>query len=368
MKLVALVPNNTSHASTWWRIQKPFEMLLKRGHTVGYYHEELIEEAPVKDSIVIIHQLIPSNPKEYIARLYERGAISVLYSIDDYTTEGQPLRAYLDACGGMTHAQIDIITDRIPKQLQTMNLCKAVLTSTQDLANLISDQISCNLIVLPNALDVDWYLSVLDNTAPYRGHSSRTFIGWAGGRRPESDLADMAEAWSYIARDYPETWFVVAGFQHDIIDRNIPLERKIRIPWATLTEWPKSMQVDIGCCALARTKFNIGKSPIKYFEYSMSGAAVVASPTIYEKEIVQHVTGYIARNVDEWYEYLSLLIAQKDTRKRLVTNAQSDIIRFRGLKPTIEQWEYYLGLYDNDENSSNGSRSERSDKVLLESG
>ena len=48
------------------------------------------------------------------------------------------------------------------------------------------------MIVVPNAIDVPWFRRVL------RGAQRRTdgmTIGWAGGIRPDRDLAEMAQAW-----------------------------------------------------------------------------------------------------------------------------------------------------------------------------
>jgi glycosyltransferase involved in cell wall biosynthesis len=43
-------------------------------------------------------------------------------------------------------------------------------------------------------------------------------------------------------------------------------------------------------------------------EYAASGAAVVASPTVYGQLIEHGEDGYIARSVGDWVEYLSALI------------------------------------------------------------
>lgn len=341
MKLRAIIPNEPGHASNWWRIIRPFEMLRRRGHDASWYAHDDIVSIDVRDAVVILHRIIPANPEQYIQRLYREGAKSVVYSMDDLTTDAFALREYLVGCGGLTTLAIDRIIDRIPNQLETISRCNGVIVTTWELF----DEANLNVCpyVLYNAIDEEWYIDALSSTPDYIGTSDKCYIGYASGRRPESDLDSMAKAWGRISREYENVRFVVAGWQPDIIDRNIDLDRKIRIPFVPLDQWPKSMQVDIGCCPLADTNFNRGKSPIKWMEYTMAGAAVVASPLVYDKEITSSVTGFIAHNEDEWYQMLGGLI-EGSYRKRIQENAQYVMHNYKSLQATISDWEYVLGM------------------------
>jgi hypothetical protein len=343
MKIRAIIPNQDDHASNWWRILRPFQMLSNvcKVDTDFYTHDQIgSPDLDFKGALVIIHRMIPSEPKKYIKNLYKLGAASVIYSMDDYTCNAEALESYLKASGGLTSLAIQNILERIPRQLETLELCNYVITSTDDLSDLVSECTNTPIRTLENALDERWYLDQLSTTPSYKGNSHTVYIGWAGGRRPEHDLESMARAWKRICDDprYDHVRFVVAGWQPDIIDRHIDLERKVRLPWVNMVGWPKNMQVDIGCCPLEYSLFNRGKSPIKYYEYTLAGAAVVASPLVYSKALLDNVTGYIAKNEEDWYDSLRLLIEDVERRHILQETAQYEIHNYSSLEASILQW------------------------------
>lgn len=345
MKLRAIVPDEDGNASTWWRIERPFALLGKRKHDVEISrNNDIASFSNFRNSICIVHRLIPSEPISYIKQLRRAGAKVVAYSLDDLTIDREALRAYLAASGGLTTFAIDRIISRISVEIETINLCDVLIVSTKDLANLVCDLVQVPVIVLENALDIEYYTDGLDTKPLYIGQENTVYIGYASGRRPESDLEAMAKAWGFIGQEFSNVKYVVAGVQHDIIDKHIDLERKIRLRWQPLDCWGRSMQVDIGCCPLADTKFNEGKSPIKYYEYSMAGAAVVASDVVYMSQIISHVNGYTVQNddVDDWLDCLADLVESKLTRQRMQANAQYDITMYQSLQAKIGVWENEL--------------------------
>jgi glycosyltransferase involved in cell wall biosynthesis len=342
MKLCALIPNEAESPSTWWRVTRPFELLQRRGHTTKII--PLLETIPTEDicdAIVIIHRIVPANPDMYIKDLYNRGAATVLYSIDDYTVNVDVFRQYLSECGGLTQHGLDKIMERVPRQIETMNLCDGVIVTTHNLRELIIDHVEVPVFVLANAIDERWFTDALDSNPPYQHNSDSIYIGYASGRRPERDLLPMARAWEHIGKTYENVRFVVAGWQPDVIDSRIDLDKKVRIPWRPLAEWPKSMQVDIGCCPVAPTLFNDGKSPIKYYEYTLAGAVVVGSP-FYLTDIISGHNGYIAKTTNEWILKLETLINQPGQREALQRNAYYGIHNFLSLDATITDWELVL--------------------------
>lgn len=342
MKIRALVPDDINHASTWWRITRPLELLRQRGHDAIKYKTTEIPDGDFEDSIVIVHRLIPANPVQFIQNLKDKGAKIILYSMDDMTIDPFILGQYLTASGGMTSYAIQRILDRIPQQIETIKLCNAVIASTDDLADKVQEITKRHCIVLENALDLDWYMEALDSESETNNNGNRVYVGYASGRRPELDLVPMVRAWKYLDQTFDNVRFVVAGFPHDIIDQHISLEKKIRIPWKTLDEWPRSMQVDIGCCPLSdEIEFNYYKSPIKYFEYSMAGAAVVASSRtyVYQYKIMPGLNGYLAKDENDWKRILKMLVEDKMQRRVVVDSASYQIENFESLQAIIDLWE-----------------------------
>lgn len=340
MKIRAIIPNTPGHASNWWRIERPLKMLCKYGHDATFHAFDNLTDVDFSDALVIIHRIIPDTPKAYIKNLRKRGAKSIVYSLDDLTFDADVLETYLTECGGLTSFAINRIIDRIPKQIETISLCDAVLVTNVKLGMEVLDKVATqNVIVLGNALDTGWYTDTLSLEPSYIGMDNTVYIGYASGRRPTADLVEMAAAWKIIDKEFANVRFVVAGWQPEIIDSSINLDKKIRIPWRSLEEWPKSMQVDIGCCPLANTRFNLCKSPIKYYEYTMAGAATIVSNVRYPEVVTNRITGFMATDTTTWYEALRLLIYSKVRRKDLQETAQYEITNYLSLDACIKEWE-----------------------------
>lgn len=344
MKIRAIIPNDPDNASNFWRIIRPFVALKSHGHDCEIYWHDSLKNLDVKDAIVIIHRVIPAHPKQYVEKLYKSGANCVVYSVDDLTLDGIALRQYLTDCGGITKPQIDKFVADSQRARETVLYCDELLTTTVDLADMSSRVIhpKTGMTVLTNAIDETWFLNHMNTMSDYSDNGDRVYIGWAGGRRPVYDLEYMAKAWGRISREFDNVYFVVAGYQTDIIDKELDLDRKIRLPFRPLDDWPKSMQVDIGCCPLTPTPFNSGKSVIKFYEYTMGGAAVVASNFLYETAITHGLTGYLAASEDEWYECLIRLIDNKVRRKQMQQAAYYETHNYNTMSVRVDSWEYQL--------------------------
>ena len=86
---------------------------------------------------------------------------------------------------------------------------------------------------------------------------------------------------------------------------------------------------DIGLLPLNPTACNVGKSDLKFLECAGQGVAVLASPTVYEKSIVNGQTGLIYRSTGEFESGLSTLIENQTLRRRLAANAYDWVRKHR---------------------------------------
>lgn len=85
-------------------------------------------------------------------------------------------------------------------------------------------------------------------------------------------------------------------------------------------------RADISLLPLHDTEFNRHKSDLKFIESAAHGAAVLASPTVYEDTVVDGCTGYLYRSPQEFAEKLRLLIEQP-RRRHLMARAAYDYVR-----------------------------------------
>jgi glycosyltransferase involved in cell wall biosynthesis len=211
-----------------------------------------------------------------------------------------------------------------------------VTVSTQYLASTVRRYTDAPVEVVPNAIDAGWFLEQQQGVErPIPGPT----IGWAGGNRPDTDLEQMAEAWGRIARRFPDVTFVVVGHQPPVIARHVPEGRIKRTEWLPTHEYPKALVgIDIGCCPLEETPFNRSKTPIKAWEYALSGACVVASPTVYGKVIRPMANGLLASTVAEWEDRLFMALQYVPFRRKLAEDLKRDVLTRWALGKNYWRW------------------------------
>jgi 2-polyprenyl-3-methyl-5-hydroxy-6-metoxy-1,4-benzoquinol methylase len=89
------------------------------------------------------------------------------------------------------------------------------------------------------------------------------------------------------------------------------------------------------------------KSDIKFLEASRAGAAMIASPAVYEATIKDGVTGFIAREAGDWATCLSRLIAEPDLRNTIARAAWDYVKAERMMcKQVAARRDWYRSLID----------------------
>lgn len=174
----------------------------------------------------------------------------------------------------------------------TLDLIDGVIVSTQRLATTVRTLTDRPVAVVPNLIDLRWFRAV---QAGARRVVPPLTIGWAGARRQEADLLPVAEAWGRVAKRAPHVRFVVQGFASQALAAAVPPDRLFPIPWMDLSAYPIGLiNVDIGCCSVADTRFNRNKCVV--------GNTLVSTEfgLLPIKSLVQHsIPGIITpRNID----------------------------------------------------------------------
>ncbi len=100
-----------------------------------------------------------------------------------------------------------------------------------------------------------------------------------------------------------------------------------------------ALPFDIGLCPLLHNAFTVGKSDIKAVEYTIAGAAVVASATsVYTENWIHGETALLASSPQEMLEHVDLLIRKTSLREELVRNAQQYVREERDITKHASEW------------------------------
>ena len=91
--------------------------------------------------------------------------------------------------------------------------------------------------------------------------------------------------------------------------------------------------------------FNRSKSDLKFIECAGSGSVVLASPTVYSNTVKDGETGFIYRNVEEFYNKLKILINNPNKRRDMAEKAYDYVKHNRLLSQHYEErWDWYNEL------------------------
>lgn len=110
-------------------------------------------------------------------------------------------------------------------------------------------------------------------------------------------------------------------------------------PVASYTDYTAALhRADIALLPLGDTVFNRTKSDLKFIEAAGHGAAVLASPTVYERTVRDGETGLIYHDVRDFAEKLTLLITNDELRIRLAENAYRYVAAHRLIAHHVEEY------------------------------
>ena len=226
------------------------------------------------------------------------------------------------------------------ERIRLLSLCDGVTVTTQRLRTVVQGyNPDVPVYVVPNAIDVQWFRLLMRGIGRVPELQGKLTVGWAGGTRENIDLAELARAWSILAERYPDVMFVSQGHQSKALAESVPEDRQVRLPWLGLEEYPRALiNVDIGCCAVAPMVFNTSKSCIKWYEYTLAGAACVVSPTVYGREVTNGLDALVAQGVDEWVNQISRLIEDAELRTRIQREARKTVVTNHSLTNNIFNW------------------------------
>jgi glycosyltransferase involved in cell wall biosynthesis len=158
-------------------------------------------------------------------------------------------------------------------------------------------------------------------------NEKKIVIGWQGSARSHRrNLAMLINPLKRIGKEYRNIKFKIISY---LGDENItrmfgPLEKYMKIDygtknWIPLASFAKMIyDFDILVAPLEDTPWNRGKSALRVGIGMALGIPIIASPVGEQKYVVRHgVNGFLARNEEEWYTYLKMLIEDEHLRKKM---------------------------------------------------
>jgi len=318
--------------SPHWRIVTPFKRLAAAGYPVSVFPISETDKVRMQDAdVLVLYHWNCLNPSALAAFLdnLRRHRIGLVYDTDD-DLFNMPTKWLSDSDGAAVQAHLE----RAASTRYLAQAADVVTASTSYLAEQMKVY-NPNVQVLSNLIDpAAWALT---GGKPGYQKTNRLTVGIHGSPSHLDDWSILAELFPILAERYPELTFVTAGFCPPYLDGLGLGKRLIKLPWVPLDQYKKNVAtIDIALCPLPDTAFNRAKSPIKWMESSLCGAAVIASPTVYGEVIRPGETGFIANDIAEWVRYTSLLVENTALRKGIGRRAQREVLQRHSLANPVE--------------------------------
>jgi glycosyltransferase involved in cell wall biosynthesis len=276
--------------------------------TFTYRIEEYIKAVMKSSDIVMIRRT--ANTQTYIFQkiLKERG-VKVLFDIDD---------ALFLPSSNIFGIKIRPGTFFLEKILRNSDY---VLTNGHFLLHYVREfnKKSC---IIHDPIDTELFSpeKKIKNT-------KKIVIGWQGSARSHRrNLAMLINPLKRIGKEYRNIKFKIISYLGDENVKKMfnPLEKYIEIDygaknWVPLRSFAKIIyDFDILVAPLEDTPWNRGKSALRVGIGMALGIPVIASPVGEQKYVVRHgVNGFLARNEEEWYTYLKMLIEDEHLREKM---------------------------------------------------
>ena len=210
-----------------------------------------------------------------------------------------------------------------PKRLRdfarTIKIADVVIAGNTYLAEHAA-KYSDNVRVLPTGLNVSDY-----DIEPDPRQDGKVRLVWIGSKSTLMYLKSLRPVLEEIGTSFDNV--VLRIICDDFFElENMEVEK---VPWTLQSQYRCLRESDIGLAPLSDDRFTRGKCGFKILQYMAASLPVVASGVGVNRDFVnQSRTGFIAQDRQQWIDYISKLIIDKDLRLKMGKAAKKDVADF----------------------------------------
>ncbi len=220
----------------------------------------------------------------------------------------------------------------------TLRSCHCVQTSTEPLAELLRTMNP----------DVEVFANHLAHLPPARQYVDDCWTTlFFGAWNRENDWGSIVPALNRVLAAHADRVRVKVVHDRGFFDA-LATDRKDWQPTCAFERYSEVLRsCDIALLPLEPTPLNAMKSDLKFLECAANGVAVLASPTVYERTILDESMGLIFRTPTEFETMLTRLIEDRDSRRRMAARAYEYVRGGRLLSQHYRQRRaWYLRMRD----------------------
>jgi glycosyltransferase involved in cell wall biosynthesis len=196
---------------------------------------------------------------------------------------------------------------------------------------------SDHVVVVPTVVDTDVHKptpNLEPSNRSQEGIDRRIVLGWTGSHSTLSYLISIQRALVELEQKCDFEFVVIANQAPNFQIPNLKF-----IKWQQESEVEDLSQIDIGVMPLPDEEWTKGKCGFKLIQYGALEIPSIASPIGVNTSIVKEgENGFLASTHEEWVEKLSLLIENKELRRKLGSAGRQTVVEKYSVEANKEKW------------------------------
>ncbi len=292
----------------WNIVYKPGRYPEKVFWTIMGYFRRFFDlfRLPFYDGIYIFLWVTPFGPP-FFERLYGLLNKNILYDIDDlvYLRHSSKANGIIERLKGRD------------KPIALMKMAKHVIVCTPHLDEFVQ-QHNPRTTDISSTINTDTYQVVNDYS-----NERVPVLGWSGSHSTSKYMHLLRKVLLRLQADRPFKLIVMGDTSFHMEG----IKDQEAVAWSEAAEVPTLQRFDVGLYPLPNEEWVLGKSGLKALQYMAVGVPVVATAIGANFRVVKHeATGYLVNNEEEWYQALSHLLDDAESRARMGKAARQHVL------------------------------------------
>ena len=355
---------------SWWRCRQPAAMIKKLGLAeVEIFSQYDTARDDIKRILEWCDMVVAQSPAGVdsvaLSIQYQKMGKVVIADYDDLVYSCSPFNPAYKTLGtknvkvkdvnGIEH---DLWKDgyqgfsikdnycRMRAQEDLFKIVDGVTVTTEELKNKYIEenpQLEGRVAVIPNSIDFNLF-------RPFpKKETGQIRIGWVTSSSHLNEIWIVKNVFKRLFKKYGnKIVFVQQGDLAELSKVFTPEEFEFH-QFIDLNMYPlkfASLNLDIGICPLVADDFNKHKSQLKWSEYASMKLPAVCSNLEPYHCVEDGKTGYLAKDEDEFFNKLCLLIDSKELREEIGQNAYEKNKLDFNLETNARKWvDFYQDTY-----------------------
>ena len=214
-------------------------------------------------------------------------------------------------------------------------ICKwaDVVITGNEFLSVYAKKYNNKVVVIPTTINTDYHVPKKSN------EKDKLTIGWTGTLTTLRHLELIVPTVKKLECKYDFEFLVISNE-----NPKLDLKSFKYLKWNKETEISDLQNIDIGVMPLYNEEWEKGKCGFKGLQYMALEIPTIMSPVGVNTEIIQDgVNGFLADTESEWFEKLSLLIENKELRRRLGKAGRKTVVEKYSVEANKQK---YLDIFN----------------------